>query len=94
VNPARKGNAVGVTRNLFEGNTICWGLALAFRKMNKCKNNDESVIFPKINPGKLPHFHETSFHVSSSTGRFWREDLGGGFGVWHRFKMSPYQTAA
>jgi hypothetical protein len=44
--------------------------------MNKCKNNDESVIFPKINPGKLPDFHETSFHVSSSTGRFWREVLG------------------
>jgi len=34
--------------------------------MNKRKNNDESVIFPKINPGNRPQFHETSFHVSSS----------------------------
>ena len=76
VNPARKGNAVGVTRTLFEGNTICRGLALALRKMNKCKNNDESVIFQKINRGKLPDFHETSFHVSSSSGRSWREVLG------------------
>jgi hypothetical protein len=36
--------------------------------MNKCKNNDESVIFLKINPGKLPDFRETSLHVSSSLG--------------------------
>jgi hypothetical protein len=36
--------------------------------MNKCKNNDESVIFLKINPGRLPDFRETSLHVSSS---FW-----------------------
>jgi hypothetical protein len=35
-------------------------------KMNNRKNNDESVIFPKINRGSRPYFHETSFHVSSS----------------------------
>jgi hypothetical protein len=35
--------------------------------MNKRKNNDESVIFSKINLGKLPDFCETSLHVSSSS---------------------------
>jgi len=33
--------------------------------MNKRKNNDESVIFQKINGSSGPQIHETKFHVSS-----------------------------
>jgi len=33
--------------------------------MNKRKNNNESVIFQKINGSSGPQIHETKLHVSS-----------------------------
>jgi hypothetical protein len=66
VSPARKGNAVGVPRTLPPRNTGPTPPTPLSSEMNKRKNSDESVIFPKIFPGNRPQFHETSFHVSSS----------------------------
>jgi hypothetical protein len=54
-----------VPRTLSAKNTKPSHDAQTFPKLNKRKNNDESVIFQKINGSSGPQIHETKFHVSS-----------------------------